>query len=268
MFGNDLASQESDCLKMSNLENEDEKLARDWLTFHSSDSLSVCRPACDPPDYVLNGETGVEVVRISEGDETSLHSLERIAESVLRELGPPGNGLSLSVMWVYEPARSLPEPKQMKEQIRAALTPYTKPYSMPGGIQDCRLPCGLSLRLVHLRHTKDEPCFKLHGFSGMTGEHVREQLLESFKGAAVRKTKAIGCQRNKFDTWWLVLVDRVFSAESFTFDGTYEGNCLLLDMKCIAGRLAVTERPWPWTRIVLLAPQTPCRGYDLFNSEV
>ena len=248
---------------MSNPENEDELLARDWLACHSTDSLSVCRPASDPPDYVLNGEIGVEVMRISEGGETSFHSLERIAEDVLSTLGPPGNGLSLSVAWVYEPTRPLPEPKQMKKQIRAALTPYTKPYSMPGGIQDCRLPCGLSLRLVHLLHTNGEPCFELQGFSGMTGKHVREKLLENFRRAVVRKTKAIGCQRNKFDAWWLVLVDRVFSTESFTFDGTNEGNRLLLDMRCMTGRLAVTERPWPWSRIVLLAP-TPYRGYDLF----
>ena len=64
---------------------------------------------------------------ISEGDETSLHSLEKITKDVSRALEPPGNGLSLSVMWVYEPARSLPNLNQIKEQIRAVLAPCTKP---------------------------------------------------------------------------------------------------------------------------------------------
>lgn len=60
---------------MSNPENPDEVLAREWLVSLTSAPESVCRPKCDPPDYVLNGDIAVEVTRISEGDETSLYSL-------------------------------------------------------------------------------------------------------------------------------------------------------------------------------------------------
>ena len=252
---------------MSNPENDDEILAKEWLVSLTGDPESVRQPECDPPDYVLNGDIAVEVARISEGDETSLHSLKKVAEDALAELGPPGNGSSLCVMWVYEPTRSFPRPKRMKEQILAALMPYTKPYSMPAGIEDCRLPCGLSLRLVHFWPTNDEPSFKLQGFPGMTGKHIREKLLENLERAVTKKIKKIRGRRSDFDTWWLVLVDRVFSTESFTFDGTNEGKRLLRSMRCIAQRLAITERSWPWSRIIVLAPPAPCCGYDLTNPQ-
>lgn len=257
------AFQPHDFPRMSNPENDDELLARGWLVSLTSDPESVRQPACDPPDYVLNGDIAVEVTRISEGDETSLHSLKKVAEDVLAELGPPGNGSSLCVMWVYEPTRSFPRPERMKEQIRTALTPYTKPYSMPAGIEDCRLPCGLSLRLVHSWPTNEEPSFKLQGFPAMTGNHIREKLLENVERAVTKKIEKIRDRRSDFDTWWLVLVDRVFSTDSFTFDGTNEGKRLLRSMRCIAQRLAITERSWPWSRIIVLAPPTPCCGYDL-----
>ena len=91
---------------MSNPENDDELLARGWLVSLTSDPESVRQPECDPPDYVFNGDIAVEVTRISEGDETSLHSQKKVAEDVLAELGPPGNGSPLCVMWIYEPTRS------------------------------------------------------------------------------------------------------------------------------------------------------------------
>ena len=95
---------------MSNPENDDEILAKEWLVSFTGDPESVRQPDCDPPDFVLNGDIAVEVTRISEGDETSLHSLQKVAEEALAELGPPGNGSSLCVMWVYESTRSFPRP--------------------------------------------------------------------------------------------------------------------------------------------------------------
>ena len=96
---------------------------------------------------------------------------------------------------------------------------------------------------------------------------IREKLLENLERAVTKKIKKIRGRRSDFDTWWLVLVDRVFSTESFTFDGTNEGKRLLRSMRCIAQRLAITERSWPWSRIIALAPPAPCCGYDLTNPQ-
>ena len=253
---------------MSNPENDDERLAREWLAALSGDPESVYRPQCDPPDFVLNGSIAVEVSRLSEGDETSLHSLGPVVEDVLSDLGPPGNGLSLCVFWVYEPSRSFPEVKRTKEQVRHALMPYTKAYSMPAGIEDLRLPCGLSLRLVHIQPTKDPARFVFGGFSGMTGRHVRNKLLSDLRRTVTKKSINISNRRNHYDIWWLVLVDRVFSSKDFTFDGTNEGKRLLIVMKTIIGELAGDEgRSWPWSRIVVLEPSVPCRGYVLISED-
>ena len=253
---------------MSNVENADEMLARQWLTALSGDPESVCRPRYDPPDFVFKGDIAVEVTRLSEGDETSLHSLGPVVENVLSDLGPPGNGLSLCVFWVYEPSRSFPETKRTKEQVRDALMPYTKPYTMPAGIEDLRLPCGLSLRLVHIQPTNDLARFEFGGFSGMTGRHVRDKLLRDFKRAIKKKSKGISNRRNQFDAWWLVLVDRVFSSKTFTFDGTNEGRFLLLTMKLTAKQLVVAEgHSWPWSKIIVLEPATPCRGHIMVDQD-
>jgi len=253
---------------MSNPENDDERLAREWLVALSGDPESVCRPRCDPPDFVFNGSIAVEVTRLSEGDETSLHSLGPVVEDVLSDLGPPGNGLSLCVFWVYEPSRSFPEAKRTKEQVRDALMPYTKAYTMPAGIEDLRLLCGLSLRLVHIQPTEGPARFVFGGFSGMTGGHVRDKLLNDLTRAVRKKSIDISNRRNHFDTWWLALVDRVFSSENFTFDGTNEGKRLLIAMKSIVDELSGAEgHSWPWSRIIVLEPSVPCRGYFLVDKD-
>ena len=274
---------------MSNPEDPEEVLAKKWLVSLTSDRKSVCRPKCDPPDYVLNGDIAVEVTRLSEqGRGTtslpSLHSLEEVVEDVLKDLGPPGNGQSICVFWVYAPWPCLPKKKRMKKQIRNALMPYTERCAMPEklrelsltGIAHLLLPCGLSLRLVHRQSTDDAPSFKFCGFSGMTGEHVREKLLKDLERAVVEKAKSVekaACKRGRswFDTysrWWLVLVDRVFTSKTFTFDGTNEGKRLLRDMTSLTQELARTEGPSRlWSRIVVLAPQAPCREYVLFDKD-
>lgn len=262
---------------MSNPENPDEVLARGWLVSLSGAPGSVRRSIYEPPDYLLNGEIAVEVTRISEGDETSLHSLCPVVEDVLKNLGPPGHGRTLAVFWVYEPSRCLPSPKLMKKQIRNALMPYTEPCADPeklrdlslAGIADIDLPCGLSLRLVHCLPTEEAPIFKfvLH-FSGWTGEHIWERLLEGFKRAVRTKSGKVRGRGRHRGPWWLVLVDHVFSTESFTFEGTNEGKRRLRDLKSLTHELARTEGiSCPWSRIVVLAPQDPYNGHVLFDRD-
>ena len=270
---------------MSNPEDPDEVLAKEWLVSLTGDSKSVCRPKCDPPDYVLNGDIAVEVTRLSEqgrGSKTSLpslHSLEEVVEDVLKDLGPPGNGQSLCVFWVYAPWRCLPKKKkhmkkQMKKQICNALMPYTERCAMPeklrylslAGIADLPLACGLSLRLVHLRPTNEAPIFKFCGFSGMTAAHDRKKLLKDLKHAVRKKSEDV--RGSHPGPWWLVLVDRVFTSKTFTFDGTNKGKHLLRDMTLLTQELACTEGPsWLWSRIVVLAPHAPCRAYVLFDKD-
>lgn len=214
----------------------------------------------------------------------SLHSLEEVVEDVLKDLGPPGHGRSLCVFWVYKPSRCLPKPKRMKKLIRDALMPYTERCAMPEklrelsltGIADLLLPCGLSLRLVHHQSTDDTPSFKFCGFSAMTAEHDRERLLQDLERAVVEKAKSVEKAARKrgrswfdnYSRWWLVLVDRVFTSEIFTFDGTNHGKRLLRDMRSLTQELARTESPSRlWSRIVVLAPQALCREYVLFDKD-
>lgn len=152
--------------------------------------------------------------------------------------------------------------------------PYTEQCAVPeklkylslAGIADLSMPCGLSLRLAHLRPTKEAPSFEFCGFSGMTGVHVREKLLKDLKHAVRKKSEDVRKRGSHPGPWWLVLVDRVFTDETFTFDGTNEGKRLLRDMTSLTQELACAEgTAWPWSRIVVLAPQTPCHGYVLFD---
>ena len=252
---------------MSNAENEDERLARDWLVSLASHPDSVSRPSHDPPDYVIEGDIAVEVTRLTEGDERSLHSLEGVVTDVLIGLEPTGNGLSLCVFWVYEALRVFPKKKQMRQQIRDALIPYTKAYRMPAGIEDLRMPCGLSLRLVHIQPTVGPPTFKFGGYSGMSGTDVRGKLLKDLKRAVKKKSLAVSSRGNQYETWWLVLVDRVFDSDHFTFDGGNEGKRLLRDMKSMATRLADADGDsWSWSRIVILAPSDACRVHLIYSS--
>ena len=100
----------------------------------------------------------------------------------------------------------------------------------------------------------------------MTGTHVREKLLQDLKHAVRKKSEDVRDRGSHPGPWWLVLVDRVFTSEPFTFDGTNEGKRLLRDMKSLTLELACAEGiSWPWSRIVVLAPQAPYRGYVVFD---
>ena len=252
---------------MSNAENQDERFARNWLISLVGHPQFVTRPSDDPPDYVMEEDIAVEVTRLSEGDEQSLYSLEGVLSDTLSGIGHPGNGISLCVFWVYEPLRFLPKKRDMRQQIRRALIPYTKAYTMPAGLEDLRLPCGLSLRLAHIQPTEGPATFRYGGFSGMTGTHVRGKFLKGFKCAVNQKSRAVKDRRSQYETWWLVLVDRVFTSESFTLNATNEGKRLLHDLKWIAKRLADGDREsWPWSRIVVLAPSDACRAHQIYPS--
>ena len=262
---------------MSNPENQDEQLARKWLVSLAGDLESV-RPEHDPPDYVLNGENGeiaVEVTRISVGDARPLHSLETVGEETLKDLGPPGCGRSLAVLCGYPPSpRDLPKRKVIKKQIHDALTPYTEWGAVPerleylsrAGIEDLSMPCGLSLRLVHCLPPTEAPRFTFFGFCDWE-EHVREGLLKGFVDAVRKKSEAVRNRGHHRGPWWLVFVDRVFNVGGWAFVGTDDGKRNLRDLKSLTHKLARTEGTWPWSRIVVLAPQDPDDGHVLFDRD-
>lgn len=259
---------------MSNPETTEESLARSWLV-SVSDGVPVTRCEHDPPDYLLGADTAVEVTRLSEQGRggsclPSLHSMEKVVIDVLVELEPfcDNTALPLCVFWVYEPLRELPKTKLLKRQVRDALKPYAKPFALSEGILDVPLRCGLSLRLANLRTTEHAPRFTFCGFSGTTGRHVRTRLLDDLEHAISEKSTKIQGKRSDHEAWWLVLVDCVFSSETFSFEGSNAGQRLLKDMKSLTRKSACTlGDSWPWSRIVVLAPQATCRSHILFDRD-
>ena len=264
-------------------ENPDEIRAQNWL--RQQGYKDIRRPHSDPPDFVVDDKYAVEVTRLGQrirvGDDRHSKDEKEIREplrnrieSILRELGPPGNrGKSWEIYCEYDFTQGFPEPKIVTSQISEALKPLLKPYddnvissmrlkhgdyiSHAGEISDLRnlslsLKCGIHLELIEL--CDDSPEFHLRDISDDEGMFIAGELKESIRNRIRDKSEKIHNQNRvgEYRNWWLVLVDHVYH----------------LSMKNLSDHELSSIRKQDfdfWSRVVIISSENQDWDYDLIS---
>ena len=245
---------------MNQKDNADEDLAENWL--RQQGYRDIRRPCSDPPDFVVNGDTAVEVTRLnqrirvrgdndSRGVEQSQEPLTECMDAAIDELGPPGNkGKSWLIDCTFDWKDPLPRKKIVKKQVQEALAPLTKPYD-DGVVRRRRsLECGLCLQLTEIQYHPEQ--FLLQNVSDGQGILVADELRNSIRNRIDKKSERVRTQNRvgEYSKWWLILVDHV----------------------CLAPIQVLSEHEMTlirdqdggfWSRVTIISSRNPCWHYDL-----
>ena len=264
---------------MSNPENDDERLAKEWL---ESQGYSNIEREEDPPDYVVDDNLAVEVRRLNlkiqvnertKGEEESQKPLYKTIESILSNIDPHGNKQSWVVNCEYDFSRPLPKKKVVEKQIREALQPLTQPYDTDvihqlrskyldydkhagelGYLHSLHLclPCGICLELWEISATPAR--FLLQDVSDGKGVLVLSELESNIKAAIKEKSQKIKDRENDFDRWWLILIDHIGRVPNSGLTQT--------ELENLRTSIRVEK---PWSRIVIVSLWSPDCWYELLS---
>ena len=187
--------------------------------------------------------------------------LSKAIERILSNIVPPSNEQSWIVNCEYDFSKPLPKENVVKKQIHEALQPLTQPYDAtlihqlrkkypdcdkhadePGSLNDYDLrlclSCGICLELYEFA---PPPRFLLKYVSDGEGGSVFG--LESYINAAIQeKTQKIRGHENKFDRWWLILIDHIGYVPNSGLDQT--------ELENLRTSIRVEK---PWSQIVIVS---------------
>ena len=267
---------------MSNLENCDEIVGREWL---ESRHAAVRRMDDDPPDYVADNEFAVEVRRLNlgvrikgttRGEEDCRIPLYESIERTLARIGKPANGRTWVIDCDYDFPKGLPTTKVVRAQILRALQPLTTPCNDADLKRlrldhpiDCRhrqemdllshlhlpLKCGICLDLEEVAADR-RARFVLGNVSDGHGILVLSELEKSIIDAINAKNERIAHRVNRFPEWWLLLVDHIGLVAN---SGLTEH-----EMDLLRARVHVEH---PWSRVIIVSRWQPSSWYELQRNE-
>lgn len=247
-------------------QNDEERRAEEWLKsqgYTNIRDLSASRQ--DPPDFVLDGQIGVEVRRLNwmtdangknQGAESLEKPLERTIGKVLEDAGEPPGGYSVDVSCDLL-ATSLPDTEVTRQQVGQDVDKYVKildkALQSGGAPVSCqkRLDCGLDIHFQPLL-TSDTGEFTLVHVEAAT--HLRgwpiPDATDNINRCIEEKTEKIKDKIHLNPEWWLVLVD---------CDGNTSGN-REDEWEKIRDGLVDTQ---PWAKIVVLGVTEPPTHVDV-----
>ena len=267
---------------MNARENHDECLAKEWLIQQGHTVRRLCD---DPPDYVVDGQHAVEVRRLNQtievagqfkGEEQSRITLKKAVEKVLGRFGPSSEGQCWIVDCEYDFSKPLPKTGIVREEVRKALQPLSRPCS-DDIIEQHRseyldydkhadeldhlnhphlcLPCGICLALVAIDALESTASkFVLQNVSGREGIGIAHELINVIptyiaeKSHKIRKKNKI----NNYEDWWLLLIDHICHVPI----------SILGESELKAIRESIQDRDF-WSRIVIISSKKVNWSYEL-----
>jgi hypothetical protein len=198
-----------------------------------------------PPDFLVNGMTAVEVRRLNQHyiDETGVSvglekdrfRLHLCIKQVLKSLGPPVSGRSWFVMYDFQ--RPLPPLKQVRKSIAEALTNFRDGIIKEQTYMICK-----SINLSVFPSSKIfSDCFVIGGsMDGNSGGWLGRMLQENIDICVREKTNKIAHFRNRYEAWWLVLIDHIGY-----------------------GSIEPLNVAHDWDKIIILNSQNPLQAYTI-----
>lgn len=241
---------------MSNPENPDECLAKEWLK--SQGYTDIRRPEADPPDYVVKvGDCchAAEVIRLSLGKESKNKPLRKVVLKVLKEFNESGERKRWYVNCEYNSSISLPPPEIVQRDLWDALEELAQSNTQCEHVE-MPLPCGIRLRL-----SRGSPFlrqgFVLNDVSDGMGCYVLGELTQGIQSCIEKKTPKIECRKKSlsardYDSWWLLLLDHIGHVP--------ESGLGAQELEMLRQSVQV---PDSWDRVVVVSRFSPCSGYEI-----
>lgn len=208
----------------------------------------------DPPDFLVGGRIAVEATRLNQrwersagrprGLEEDEIPLRAKVERLLRELGPPTDGVTWFVM--YDFRRPLvPWRDQLAPLLREALEGFRRSPT-----PDSVLKVAPRFRLHLIKATVAQRChFQLGGYTDHdSGGFVLGEMITSLRLCVGEKTVKVARVRSRYPEWWLVFVDRV-------------GHGLSPEHAEELRRLLPRDKAWD--RIIVVSPTDASRFFEL-----
>jgi len=167
-----------------------------------------------PPDFSLDGTTGVEVRRLNQhfftkdevrGLEETRIPLFGLLESSLGELDSLYKGRSYWVSIRFR--RPVGKRNTNKKAIVKALTDFlSRPFQLP---YDLKVTENIYFHIFPSQAVEGKVFRFAGGTDRESGGWVLAEFTKNFNHCVEEKTQKIKDHRDKYNSWWLVLVDKI-----------------------------------------------------------
>ena len=235
--------------------NDDEQTACEYLR-----SCGFVDPVYEPdgqvpPDFLLSGRIAVEARRLNQMHEsdTETAGLEEISiplaknvAALLKDFGPPVGDCSWFVRVRFK--RPFSPWKQLRGSLRKELQAFAEDPSMER--DTIRVEQNLTVRF----HPASGPQDQFLEFGGYTdqdaGGWVVPELERNLRICLREKMAKVSSYRNKYNEWWLVLIDRI----------AYGG----IDDRTVAKLSDRLDDLAAWDRVLLVNPLDATHGVQIW----
>lgn len=234
--------------------NDSEKFVYEYLTSHALGKVIYEPDGKVPPDLLVDGRIAVEVRRLNQNEETDTgyRGLEEVSRPLiavvgkaLAAMGPPGDTGSWFVHYSF--SRPLPPWKELEKQLEVALRTFRDQPSLQTEATSGTRTFSLSFIRSKKRHPN---LFLLGGYSDDDeGGFVVSEMERNLRICIAEKSRKVARVRSKYPEWWLAFDDRIGYASLAASD---------------RDRLRALIQPEePWSKIILVNPLDPHRGFEL-----
>jgi hypothetical protein len=194
--------------------NREEKITEDYLIASGFKNIVFEPDGNIPPDFSIEGKIAVEVRRLNQNffaeDEVSGLEEDRIPlfkllEESLKKFNSQyiGNSYWISIRF----RRPIPNSKDTQKAISNSLTDFlNNPTPLPCEIQATKTIC---LNVFESQPVKGIVFQFAGGTDRESGGFVLPEFKKNFDYCMKEKGAKIKEHYNRYDSWWLVLVDRI-----------------------------------------------------------
>ena len=194
--------------------NDDEKAASEFLVSEGHRDIAYEPNGKIPPDFLINGNVAVEVRRLNQHFfkrknpaplETTRHSMKGRIRSLLHSYGP-SNG-EQSWLLTFTLRRPLPDRRRIETEMRYWLDQVVA--TSPDEPVSHRISRGFAVHAYPCTQRQDQQ-FTLGGFvDSDAGGFIVAHVIRNLPLCVHEKERKISAHRNRYATWWLVLVDHI-----------------------------------------------------------
>jgi len=238
-------------MKKSRL-NREEKIARDYLTSCGHKNIIYEPDGNIPPDFSIEGAVGVEVRRLNQqhfagtrpkGIEQEQVRLYQAIAGVLREFDGDRPDTAYWIALRYQ--RPLGKLKEIKRLTREALEAFLQ--NRPPTPHEMKITHSLTVSVIRDEENRARR-FEIGIDTDLdSGGWIIPMYVENIDYCIREKVEKIRPYREKYTTWWLILVDMLLSI--WTVD--------------IPEITRAVKKPESLDRIIVVHPETARRVFEI-----